>query len=695
MADSSGQRPADSSVDDLDELYTAGRSQRRRFEGQWFLNLAYFIGQQWVAWDGTRIYEPALDDNRVKVVDNRIRPAVRREVAKMTKTRPVWVGVPKDQSDKEMSAARLREQVFEHDWKALDLMRKRRAALTWSRIVGAGFWKIWLDTSQGEKMSLLVGRDRQPIKDSYGKPMTADRTGQLPEGFAEQHGVTEQQFSMGDVCVEVRTPFEMVVDPLASEEGLESAEWAIEETIQSREYVRERFGHDLEPDTSASWGVAESRMPQTLGGIGVKGDENYKGIKVRELWYRPCAEYPKGKHVVWAQEKTLLEEDNAYGWLPYAMFRGQPVPGRFWPDAVVSDMISPQTELNKRKAQIAENAERIANAPLVSSASNRDVVDAWQGLPGEILYFQDSGSPNAMPQFMPVPELPAYVREDVDRIEQSMQEITGQHEVSAGTVPAGVTAASAINLLQEQDDTMLGPDIEEMEEALTNAGRRLLELRAKYTDRERLLAIAGDDSAWDIFAFKGDMLSSCEHDAVQVGSGLPQSKAAKQAALQEILNMFAQMQVPLQERDLRRVLQEYQVGGLEKFFASVGATERQIQRENLAISSGQDIEINSYDEDELHVEGHREYMRGASYQEAIARDNSTSQRMENHVQAHLNRMVQRTMTGGQVAGNAAADTGPGGPPPPPGVQSTAPGNGGPPVPAQAPAQGPPAGPQGY
>jgi hypothetical protein len=42
-----------------------------------------------------------------------------------------------------------------------------------------------------------------------------------------------------------------------------------------------------------------------------------------------------------------------------------------------------------------------------------------------------------------------------------MTEISGIHDVSKAMVPTGVTAASAINLLQEADDTRLGPEIAE------------------------------------------------------------------------------------------------------------------------------------------------------------------------------------------------------------------------------------------
>jgi hypothetical protein len=72
------------------------------------------------------------------VVDNRIRPFVRTEIAKMTKTRPKFVAVPKSQADQDIAAARYAEQALDDAWKRHNLHRKLRQALLWARITGRG-----------------------------------------------------------------------------------------------------------------------------------------------------------------------------------------------------------------------------------------------------------------------------------------------------------------------------------------------------------------------------------------------------------------------------------------------------------------------------------------------------------------------------------------------------------------------------
>jgi hypothetical protein len=583
----------DSTIEDLDNLLTASKRIRRRFEQQVYLNSAFFQDQQWVAWDGRKLYEPQLEPWRARITDNRIKPAVRNDIAKMTKTRPTFVGVPRTQGTDDIAAARYAEQALEYQWRQQDLLRKLRGALTWSRIAGAGYWKVWWDRTLGDPIEYLVyaqGHEKEGeyALDGRGQIMTPDSLQGLPPEMADQ--LMAQTVYTGDLRVDLRTFFHIYPDPLATEDGLESADWVIEEAVYSMDYARQRFpGANLEADASPSAGVSESRMPfaDTTG----TDFEGGKGVRIREYWRKPSGASPRGRYACWAQNQMLAEGDNPYPWLPYIMFRGIPVPGRFYPDAPVTSLISPQVQINKLLSQFAENSERIGNPPLLKPSTAADW--EWHGLPGEQIEFQPTGGPDSLPQFMQVPELPAYSQNLLQTLFGSIQEISGQHEVSSAQVPAGVTAASAINLLQEQDDTRLGPDIADMEETIAGAGRRVLWLMVANYDDERHVRISGRDGQWDVFALKGDMLAGCEDIEVQAGSGIPQSQAAKQAAISAAMNLFIQNGEQIPPKTMRKVLQEYGVSGLETFYADVGRDEQQINEENRLMALGEQLPTNS------------------------------------------------------------------------------------------------------
>lgn len=613
----------DSTLADLDELYRKAKGVRSRFEPTWYLNLAYYQGEQWVFWNRGRIDRPQLAPHRVTFTDNRINGVVRTEVAKLTKQRPIFVCTPRSADTNNVQSANMAETILRYLWDEHSCTARQRSALNWSRICGAGFWKIYWDSSKGESFTAVIGPDGQPINDGNGRPLNADQLGELPEG------IQTKTVHQGDICLEVRSPFEILPDPLATEEGLMSAEWLIEETVHSVEWVKARYGVELQPDAEAIAGIAESRI---MNFAGVGGD-TYRGVKIREYWCPPGSKHNKGRYVVWGGHKLLYEGDSNYKSLPYVMFTGIQVPGRFWPTSIVEQLRPVQTEFNKTRSQIRENAARIGNPSLLK---NRLSNIQYFGVPGEEVLYDDT-TPNSVPSFLQPPEMPSYVINEVALMESSMREISGQHEVTSGQVPPGVTAASAINLLLEQDDTRMGPDVYDMETAISNAGKMVLELVAEYFNDQRTVRIAGEDGAWNIFDFRGSMLNGHTEVEVQAGSAFPQSKAAKQAAMRDLLTIFIQNGLPLSQRDLAKFLKDMEVGGVERLIAQYTSDETQINRENMELSNGLPIPINNYDNDETHLEGHQEYQKGASYQKL----QPVIQGMfEKHVQLHRDRLVQ-------------------------------------------------------
>jgi hypothetical protein len=624
--DSAGQLEGPSRYE---ELYRKAESHRQRYEPQWYLNLAYYQGNQWVGWDGNGIFQPVVPKNRLRLVDNRIQPIVRTEVAKMTKSRPSFVAAPRTADDSDARAAKLSEFGLEYQWSYQRLTPKQRQALLWSRITGAGFWKICWDRGKGDEFEVVLGVDGEPLLDEYGAPVRRDSV----EGEVEV-----KKLAVGDIHVELKTPFEIYVDPLATEDGLESARWVIEKAVRSPSYLKERYKVDIEPDADAPQGITESRTASTGG---------REGVNVYEYWSRPSPEEPRGKHVVWVKGQTLLNEDNPYDDLPYVMFRGIPVPGRFWPDSVVSQLISPQTELNKIISSIAENAQRIGNPAILKS---RQANVEWTGAIGEEILFDDT-MPNSVPQFLQVPEIPGYVRERIERIETSMREISGQHEVTHGQVPTGVTAASAINLLQEQDDTRLGPDITDMEHSITLAGRMILKLMARYYTDERTMRIAGEDGRWDIESFRGSQLDGYQDVDVQPGSSMPRSKAAKQAAMQELLQLVIQYGMPLNQRDLRKFFKDYEVGGLERLFAGLGTEESYTQRENARFLAGEQVEISEWDNHEAHIEAHSELLKSPTLERAEATTPGVKDALLGHLDLHKQALAPPPMPPPEMNGD--------------------------------------------
>lgn len=627
--DSAGQRATDAALSgdyglaDLKELFSKAKSAREPFTPDWYLNSAFYVGHQWLYWNHGRLDRPNLAKYRETVVDNRIQPIVLSRAARKVKNRPAFSATPFTGKEEDVDAARITEKVMEFDWVYLDLQQKLFQAELFAEIVCAGLWKIYWDSTVGEKTQVVVDENGQPVQ-LNGRILKAE---DLSEGLPP--GLSVKEVATGDVCVDVVSPFHFYPDPLAT--SMSELEWCIEEKVRSPDYVKQRFDVELEPDTDVNSGPVEARLAPSLT---YGGGTQCKGVRLYEFWAKPSSTYPKGKRCVWAQDMVLKEEDDPFDPNPYVMFSGLKVPNRFWPTSMVTQLRPLNVDLNKLKSQVAENAARVGNISIMKS---RQANVAYSGVPGEeILY--DSTVTDAVPQPFKPPEMPRYVLEQEQKIVDAMTEISGQREVSNATVPSGVTAASAINLLQEADDTRIGPEIQDMEFALGQAGTKVARLRAKYNSDERLIRIAGEDGNWDIFAFRGAMMGEEPTVECQAGSAMPRSKAAKQAAGLEVLGLMFQYGMVPEQRDLRMFFRDYEVGALDRLFGGLTATERQIQAENRAMTQGEAMNINAFDVDEDHIDGHEEYQRSDRYRQLPP---EIQQLIETHVQAHRERVVQR------------------------------------------------------
>lgn len=665
--------PDGSRHSDLKQLYEQASDVRKPFERGWFLNLAAFEGNQWLYWAGSNLHQPDLDPWRVTFTDNRIISIVRKEIAKMTKSRPIWTCTPRTSQEQDVDASRVAERVMDHYWLDLRLARKLRTALRWSRICGAGFWKVYWDKETGDEVELLAGPDGQPLKNPGGGLMRADdpAVGQFmaalpPEAQAQ---VSSTKMAQGDARVEVKSPFQLAVDPLLDESVLEEAEFIIEDAVRSVAYMKDRYDVELEPDTDAVSGMAEARMPELRRGEFSGGTGKYRGVRVFELWAKPSSRYGQaGKRAVWTAKQVLLEEDNPYDVLPYAMFAGVPVSGRFWPTSVTEQARPLNVELNKSRSQVRENAARFGN-PAMLQARHADV--EYTGLPGETILF-DATLAESVPAYLQPPEMPSYVMDESERIVEALRDVSSQHEVTQGTVPSGVTAASAINLLLEADDSIIGPDMADMEDALSQAGTMLLTHVANFVDDERTMRIAGEDDSWDIFAFRTEQLRDHTQIEVQSGSTLPRSKAAKQAAMHDLFSLVIQYGVPIRERDLRRFFKDYEVGGLEQLFAEISKDETQINREHrIMVETQEGIPTNSFDNHELHISGHEEFMKSGRFWHL---PDQLKMIFEAHVLAHRTAFVKMMPQAGAGPAPAGMEAGPGAAGPP-SEQPAAAGNG--------------------
>ncbi len=262
--------------------------------------------------------------------------------------------------------------------------------------------------------------------------------------------------------------------------------------------------------------------------------------------------------------------------------------------------------------------------------------------PGLIISYSPGFNP---PTPLTLQNIPGYVIQELDRCEKDMEDISAQHEVSKGSVPSGVTAGTAIAYLQEADDSKLAHTVASLEEGVERLGNHFLSHVQQFWTRKRKVQIVGEDGQFEINAFDASDLKGAGDLNIVSGSAAPRSKAAKQAFITDLAKTgFITPQQALKYLEMPEASRLYEETQLDY---------RQVQRENERMLQGEEVPINTWDNQLVHVEEHNKARKRQSFEMV---DDNIKQIFEAHVEMHKEKikfdMQQEAMAQGMAQGMA-------------------------------------------
>ena len=525
-----GFAPATSLVKRVDEL----QRQRESLERQWKINLAFYKGKQYVFYNrkSRRIESLPTDDGdkpryRVRLVSNQIAPNVQSLLSRLVKSKPQFFAAPGQASYEAQKAAQVAENLLDYWWDAFHLTEKREEAMMWSIIAGNGFWKITWDDQAGPGMKVMMSPDGEPIVDPMVKYYF--------EKNLEEMGVDSEEFErriyQGDIRVDVLSPFDVLLDDSA--QVFEDCKYAFCVHPMSPDDIFERYGVRLSANAINRY--PDETLPGTFSSLESKTEQNVRVVYYG--YFLPGAKYPEGRFVVFTKNPSIVLYDAPWPYpfekLPLVKFPGIRVPGQLWDGSVVENAIPLQKELNRSLSQIIEYKNLTLKPQMLAPVGSlrQRITDE----PGAI--FEYNPVAGKVPEAIPVPSMPSYVFEHLQDLGARLKDTFGLNEIMEGSVPPNVEAGVAIDLLQEAATDRLAPQIMLMEKALERAGNMMLELAQKYYQEPRTMIITGSGSKPKVERFEDADLIQGVTVKVEAGSGLPRTRAGRQARVLQMLQM--------------------------------------------------------------------------------------------------------------------------------------------------------------
>lgn len=613
-------------IKDLERLFKSARDDRQQYESSWLLNMAFVYDQQWVYWNEStqRIEKPKVPRWRVLMVVNLVKGVVRTEYAKLTQQRPTAKAQPASGDPDDRDQAKVCDAILSYldATDGSDSAHKR--ALLWAIVCGTGILKSYWNKDKGDEITFP---DTTMISVPTQDPATGqmvDQQVEVPHPQAGQPLTTKagDVVRLGDIETCEVSPFEFYPDPF----GLTIADknWAFTVKLRSAEYVMERFGVEVEPHEVTNDQYVEGQMYS----LNSEAPIARKGVLLKEFFQRSTKKYPKGRYVVYVDDRVLHTGENPYpkAQLPFASFVHIPVPARFWGDSMVTSLIDPQKNLNKSRSQAIEHRNLMTKGKWLVAAGALPVGKVITSAPGEVIEYEPVPGVAEPVKHLDGSAIPDSYWKDVDQSTREIREVSGVHEVSNAGVPSGVTAAKAIGFLQEQDDMRLGPTAQAYEDAIAALAKIKLHLAKQFYEERRTVRIAGKDNTVKVVEFYKDDIPDEVDVRVEAGASLPKSRVARQHFVMDLWN--AKM-LP----DLRVALRLLELGEVDGLYDKINRDINQAERENEKLKGGQQIAVEKWHNHAVHLDELNDFCKGEEY-ENLAQDANIKAAFDDHRAQH-------------------------------------------------------------
>ncbi len=550
---------------------------------EWKMNREFYKGNQWIfpnpVTGQIQDLNFGLGDSfqsrtKVRLTSNQVKQGVMAYVAQLTKTKPVIFATPNSSDDKDLRSAQMGEALFEYWWREFDLKSKLQSALVNAQL-SQGYWKISWDPYAGRGTEFVVGPDGNPITD----PILAD----LYKEELEKEGVDVRQFTqtvnLGDIVVQVIPGENVILDPAAA--TFEDAEFAICKHAMDPSEIQARWGVTVTADSAPS--SEETGLPWGMQ----QRQGNDKPLKVtKDVWimyHRKTASLPQGRYVVWIEgpDKKLMDTkwEFPFDELPLVHFPGIERPASPLDEPLVTDARPIQKELNRTLSQIVMHKNLTIKPQMVAQVNS--LRDRLTDEPGAV--FQYAGA--VEPKWREMPALPPYVFEHLNNIQNRLDRLFNLSGTSRGDMAGvpNVEAGVAIDLLQEAAVDQIAPIVQRLEGSLVRAGHIMASYAKEYYIEPRLLKIMGSGGSVQVKKFKNSDIAGGFSFHSQSGSGLPRTRAGKQARIEWMMEKGLV--------DPKQALKMLDVADSKGLVAKIEADEDMALREHEALRDGQAVNV--------------------------------------------------------------------------------------------------------
>ena len=558
--------------------------------------------------------------NRVsKFVVNHLHDMTETRISQLSRLKPSVNVLPTNDEYEDRNAAKAVKYLIDHLWYINNVDELRQKMLRNSFIFGESFCFVTWNKDKGDLHPLyvrardmgieldFVDEDGSPILDANGTPMKID---------------PNKPIKVGDVDYEVEVPWRVY---LQRQKQLKDVEYCFRVKVEATETLKKDYPKQAE------------KIKQSVDVKAFDTDDLTEHVLedetvYYELFHKKTKHCPMGYYVKFTKD-VILEMSNLpynHGELPFVRITDMDIPEQL--NGVSQyEMVRPiQSMHDNLSTLLAKNIYLMGHAKWVmprgackiESLGNDNTIVQYQG-----------PVPPTMLQTAPNPPEAYNFR---NQLREEMGQIYGIQGVSRGTPPKGITAAVALQFLNEQEQERNSTTVIKHNDMIKDLARLTIAVCGDHYDPDdgRMLRIVGKNNKYSIRHFDAANLHKSYDIRLELGSGLPESKAGKVQRIIEIMQMKPDLLSNERWMDL------LDLGDTDKMNSLITVAVRAAESENEDIMAGRPVgDPEDFEDHIVHWKTHTKAMQERTFKEECPPE--YRKEMMEHIAIHEYLMVEK------------------------------------------------------
>lgn len=617
----------------VNEEFARRMAERKPFELQWRLNLAFLEGNQYVDMNAAAnvlVETPKVLWWQEREVFNHIGPIIETRISRLSRMHPILKTIPGTADHSDLRSAKVGTKLLQNLYNDKGINIKTKQIHSWAEACGSVFFKNSWNPNLGKPVAMMSQSNEGDME------------------TAQDEGDGGQPVYEGDLEVSV-VPAQEILPDSCYAQGISDQRSIIHVRAYHVRDIEDIWGQAVAPEAVTVLQLQRSK--HGMGGLGYGGSgfaTTINSLKqhalVKEYWERPSTKHPGGRLIIVAGKTLLYSGDIPYKIgedskpdLPFTKFDCITRPGIFWGRSVAERLIPVQRRYNALRNRKAEYLNRVALGMWTVEDNSVDMDDFEEGAgsPGYIAVYKKGSS---APRMVDTPSLPFSFEKEEATLLQEFSQLSGVSELSRQSkADPGVKSGIALQTALDQDDTRLSSTAANLEQFMVENGKQWLRFYKQFAQGSRVLRSVGKNNVIEVVDWTSADIQS-DDVVVEPYSALAESPQQRRQMVYDLLSagLFNDPETGRMTREMRaKVFEMLQLGTWDAGDDDDEMHMGKAERENYLMKDGIVAKAAEYDDHILHMSRHNKFRITTEFEEIVIANPDIAGLFDNHVDEHL------------------------------------------------------------